>query len=90
MRQEIEGVCDPEDPDYDWYYDPKHVIVIARTVYASPSDGNFYRCYDCEAALTDEDGQEFWEAERLCKWLQAGHGLPIPRAEDQDHDKSEE
>jgi hypothetical protein len=48
--------------------------VITKTVYASPSDGSFYRCYDCESPLTDEEGYEFWEAERLYRWLK---GLPV-------------
>ncbi|MFH1114175.1 MAG: hypothetical protein V1792_09665 [Pseudomonadota bacterium] len=69
MRQDIEGVYDPEDPKYDWYYDPDGMVVITRTVYVAPSESNFYRCYDCEASLTDEDGHEFWEAERLYRWL---------------------
>jgi predicted RNA-binding Zn-ribbon protein involved in translation (DUF1610 family) len=74
MRQDIEGVYDPEDPEYDWYYDTGGMVVISRTVYAVPSEANFYRCYDCEASLTDEDGHEFWEAERIYRWLK---GLPL-------------
>jgi hypothetical protein len=83
MRQEIEGVYDPEDPNYEWYYDLDRMVVVTRTVYAVPSDGNFYRCYDCEIPLTDEDGGEFWEAEYLYEWL-----LSHPESED-DFDEQE-
>ncbi len=81
MRQEIEGVYDSHGPDYDWHHDPDTMVVIARAAYASPSDGNFYRCYDCEAPLTDEEGNEFWEAERLYKWLK---GLPVANQDQED------
>jgi DNA-directed RNA polymerase subunit RPC12/RpoP len=74
MRQEIEGVYDPEDPDYDWHYDFDGMVVITRTVYGVSSEANFYRCYDCETSLTDEDGREFWGAGGLYRWLK---GLPI-------------
>jgi hypothetical protein len=69
MRQDIEGVYDPEDPDYDWYYDFDRMMAITRTVYAVPSESNFYRCFDCEIRLSDGDGYQFWGAEDLYKWL---------------------
>ncbi len=88
MRQVIEGVYDPEDPNYDWYYDASGMVVITKTVYASPSDGNVYRCYDCEAELRDRSGHPFWEAERLYRWLK---GMPVDEDdEDEDYDESEE
>jgi len=86
MRQEIEGVYDPEDPNYDWYYDPEQMIEITNTVYASPSGGNFYRCYNCEAPLADEDGDPFWEAERLYRWMK---GLPIHEPAQAGHEEGD-
>jgi hypothetical protein len=74
MRQDIEGVYDPEDPGYDWDYDGDSMVVITGTVYAVPFEFNSYRCFDCEASLTDKDGHEFWEPENLYKWLLAHQG----------------
>ena len=71
MRQDIAGVYDPEDPDYEWFYDVGGMVVVTRTVYKFPAEENYYRCFDCEVPLTDEDGYQFWGARELYKWLLA-------------------
>ncbi len=71
MRQEITGVHDPHDPDYDWDHHGDDMVVFepSGTVYAVPREANFYRCLQCDVPLQDEQGREFWEPGALYKWL---------------------
>jgi len=95
MRQEIEGIHDPEDPDYNWELDGDDMVVFKEPwhLYAVPRENNIYRCYDCEAPLTDQHGNEFWEPGRLYRWMK---GLPVDEDEEdpgefvKEHDREEE
>jgi hypothetical protein len=74
MRQEIEGVYDPEDPNFDWDNCGDDMVVFKDPYYALPGHDNCYRCYDCEITLTDEECFRFWNRELLYRWLK---GLPL-------------
>jgi hypothetical protein len=71
MRQEIEGLLDPEDPDYNWMRHGDDLVVFGGpgSIYTWPKDYNYYRCFKCDAELEDDDGRPFWEPERLYEWL---------------------
>jgi DNA-directed RNA polymerase subunit RPC12/RpoP len=62
MRQEIEGFLEPEDPEYNWIYEGDDLVVFRDTppVYTLPWDYNYYRCFQCDAELENEDGEHFW------------------------------
>ena len=71
IRNVIDNVYDPCDPDYDWYNDRDGNIELGNWFYSiHPMDeSNFYRCEDCDSPLLDEDDNLFWGNELLIEWL---------------------
>ena len=77
MRQWIQAVYDPTDPDYDWYYDTNKQMRKGDPHYSTMDEANAYRCGHCEAELRDEDGNVKWGGDFLLEWLKA-HSDPHP------------
>lgn len=63
-RREL-TVIDPENPDYDWYYDFEGCLEGDDFKWIPSEEYPFYRCYTCETCIAEDAALLYW---KLKKW----------------------